>query len=99
MCKTQCKLSMAVVEYLAAFIKSPLMSVQRSEGGDSTDGSDPYYVTKQWFSDDVPNLNFTNIIGVQEVKDAFMVDVVAPLRSEFKEVYRRFRGNQMRKRM
>lgn len=63
--------------------------------GEGENSSDPYYVTKQWFSDEVPNLNFTNIIGVQEVKDAFMVDVVAPLRPEFKNVYKKFRGDQM----
>lgn len=56
---------------------------------------DPYYVEKDWFSDDVPDLNFTNIIGVQEVKDAFMVDVVAPLKPEFKNAYRKFRGDQL----
>ncbi|MGN0796851.1 MAG: ATP-binding protein [Christensenellales bacterium] len=65
-------------------------------GNDSAgEASDPYYVEKQWFSDDVPALNFTNIIGVQEVKDAFMVDVVAPLRPEFRDIYRKFRGSQL----
>lgn len=87
------KSAMAVVTYLASLAKNPPMSVQTSGG--ENNGSDPYYVTKQWFSSEVPKLNFTNIIGVQEVKDAFMVDVVAPLRPEFKEVYRKFRGNQM----
>lgn len=67
----------------------------RAGGESGSESSDPYYVTKQWFSSEVPNLNFTNIIGVQEVKDAFMVDVVAPLRPEFKGVYRKFRGDQM----
>ncbi len=89
------KQGMAVVSYLASLAKRPPVSVQASGGTDGGDGNDPYYVTKQWFSDEVPNLNFTNIIGVQEVKDAFMVDVVAPLRSEFKDVYRKFRGDQM----
>lgn len=87
------KTAMAVVSYLASLAKNPPMSVS-SNGGEGN-GSDPYYVTKQWFSNEVPKLNFTNIIGVQEVKDAFMVDVVAPLRPEFKEVYKKFRGNQM----
>ncbi len=57
--------------------------------------NDPYYIPKEWFSNEVPNLNFTNIIGAQEVKDAFMVDVVAPLRPEFKDIYKKFRGDQM----
>lgn len=87
------KQGMAVVSHLANLAKNPPVPVQ-SNGG-SGENIDPYYVTKQWFSNEVPKLNFTNIIGVQEVKDAFMVDVVAPLRPEFKEVYKKFRGNQM----
>ena len=88
------KQGMAVVSHLAALAKTPSASVQAGSGN-SGEGNDPYYVTKQWFSSEVPKLNFTNIIGVQEVKDAFMVDVVAPLRPEFREVYKKFRGNQM----
>lgn len=89
------KQSLAVVNYLATHARHPL-PVSSGGGGDGgNDGSDPYYVTKQWFADEVPDLNFTDIIGVQEVKDAFMVDVVAPLRPEFREYYRKFRGEQM----
>ncbi len=88
------KQSMAAVSHLANLATKrpvPLPSM----GAENDGGNDPYYVTKQWFSDEVPQLNFANIIGVQEVKDAFMVDVVAPLRPEFKDVYRKFRGTQM----
>lgn len=86
------KQAMAVVSNLANLAKNPPATA--SLGGESGN-SDPYYVTKDWFSDEVPNLNFTNIIGVQEVKDAFMVDVVAPLNPEFKDVYKKFRGTQL----
>ena len=84
----------AVVKHLTNYAKrSPSNSVH--VGSDDEGNADPYYTEKNWFSDEVPNLNFTNIIGVQEVKDAFMVDVVAPLRPEFQAAYRRFRGNQL----
>lgn len=82
----------AVITHLANLAKSPQDTVKI---GDEENGGDPYYVTKEWFSDEVPKLNFTNIIGVQEVKDTFMVDVVAPLRSEFQAVYKKFRGEQL----
>lgn len=84
----------AVVSHLATLARRQPAVAVRSDGANENN-SDPYYVTKQWFSDEVPNLNFSNIIGVQEVKDAFMVDVVAPLRSEFKDTYKKFRGDQM----
>ncbi len=83
----------AVISHLVRCVKQPPVSASHSEGGDG--GVDPYYSEKNWFSDEVPHLNFTDIIGVQEVKDAFMVDVVAPLRSEFQSTYHRFRGDQL----
>lgn len=86
----------AVVAHLARLAKNTPAPV-RSEGGagNGSAGSDPYYVTKQWFSDDVPDLGFGDIIGVQEVKDAFMTDIVAPLRPEFRNIYKLFRGDQI----
>ena len=83
----------AVISHLVRCAKQPPISVTHS--GDGEGGVDPYYSEKKWFSDEVPKLNFTNIIGVQEVKDAFMVDVVAPLRPEFQAVYHKFRGDQL----
>lgn len=88
------KQCITVISHLVHYAKQPPVTVAHS--GDGTEGgTDPYYVEKNWFSDEVPKLNFTNIIGVQEVKNAFMVDVVAPLRPEFQAVYRKFRGNQL----
>jgi SpoVK/Ycf46/Vps4 family AAA+-type ATPase len=40
-------------------------------------------------------MNLKDIIGVQEVKDAFMVDVIAPLNAEYQDVFRRFRGDNL----
>ncbi len=82
-----------VISHLVRYAKQPPLSVACSSDGEG--GVDPYYSERKWFSDEVPKLNFTNIIGVQEVKDAFMVDVVAPLRPEFQTVYHKFRGNQL----
>lgn len=88
------KKSLAVLNSIIKYAQQPPVPVSHS-GEDSDGGTDPYYQEKQWFSDEVPKLNFTNIIGVQEVKDAFMTDVVAPLRPEFKDIYRKFRGDQL----
>lgn len=88
------KQSDAVIAHLIKCAKNPPVAIANS--GDSGEaGVDPYYVEKDWFSDEVPRLNFTNIIGVQEVKDAFMVDVIAPLKPEFRDVYKKFRGDQL----
>ncbi|MCM1130164.1 MAG: ATP-binding protein [Roseburia sp.] len=85
--------AMTACTHIANMARKPRHSLQSPS--DVEGENDPYYVKKEWFSSEVPPLNFTNIIGVQEVKDAFMVDVVAPLRPEFKEIYKKFRGDQM----
>ncbi|MBR6071814.1 MAG: ATP-binding protein [Acholeplasmatales bacterium] len=90
--ETYAKQSMTIISHLTNLASKPAIS---AKGGNDDGNNDPYYTTKQWFSDEVPNLNFSNIIGVQEVKDAFMVDVVAPLRKEFKGIYHKFRGDEM----
>ncbi len=87
------KQAITACAHIANAVKRPRQSFQSY--GEAGSENDPYYVKKEWFSSEVPNLNFTNIIGVQEVKDAFMVDVVAPLRPEFREIYKKFRGDQM----
>ncbi len=92
--ETYRKQSATVIKHLIHYAQQPPVTVTQSGGGDEG-GTDPYYAEKNWFSDEAPKLNFTNIIGVQEVKDAFMVDVVAPLRPEFQAVYHKFRGNQL----
>ena len=84
-----------VCSHLSNLAKRPASAMKTGNAGDDYGGGDPYYTERQWFSDEVPNLKFTDIVGVQEVKDAFMVDVIAPLRPEFKEIYRRFRGDKI----
>lgn len=84
----------AVIAHIVNYAKDPQVAVTRLGDGNET-GVDPYYTEKNWFSDDVPDLNFTDVIGVQEVKDAFMVDVIAPLKPEFRAVYKKFRGDQL----
>lgn len=89
-----------VAAWMAQFIRSG-GGVKTVASGGSQDtnegegGTDPYYQAKQWFSDEAPALGLKDIVGLQEVKDAFIVDVVAPLKAKYKSVYRKFRGEQM----
>lgn len=87
----------SIVSVLIKYMKKNITSLSSNKGTSSEDDpdGDPYYSKKQWFSSEVPDLNFTNIIGLQDVKDAFMTDVVAPLRPEFKEIYKKFRGSAL----
>ena len=80
---------------ITRFMKDSKRAGVPARAGAGTEAVDPYYTEKDWFSDDVPELNFTDIIGVQEVKDAFMVDVIAPLHPDCREIYHTFRGDQL----
>lgn len=84
--------ALAYLEKLAS--KAASQSTLSSDASKSQ-GDDPYYVEKEWFSEDIPNLGWKDIIGVQEAKDAFMVDVVAPLNPKYQAVYHKFRGNNL----
>ena len=89
----------AILANLEYFAKMPRTPVSASSGGEGSEaaegGNDPYYTPKEWFSDEVPNLTFRDVIGADEVRDAFTVDVLAPLTPKFQPVYRRFRGDSM----
>lgn len=84
-----------IAKYCAAVAAASAAAPAKVSGGGEGEVTDPYYSERQWFSDEVPALGFKDIIGAQEVKDAFMVDVVAPLLPKFRSVYRQFRGDQM----
>ena len=51
----------AVISHLIRYAKQSPVTVTHSSGGDDDIG-DPYYTEKNWFSDEVPNLNFSNIV-------------------------------------
>lgn len=65
------------------------------QDSDSNTSKDPYFHEKNWFDDNVPDLGFKDIIGVQEVKEAFMTDIIAPIDDWFKEIFKKFRGNNL----
>lgn len=46
----------------------------------------------KWFSSEVPNLTLNDIAGLDEVKEAFTVNVLAPLSKKYAEIYRKYRG-------
>jgi len=48
----------------------------------------------KWFSDEVPSLKLRDVKGLQDVKNEFMVNVLAPLSSKYSPIYKKFRGTQ-----
>lgn len=44
-----------------------------------------------WFSDDVPNLTMRDVAGLENVKDAFKINVFAPLAQKYSHIYKKYR--------
>ena len=82
---------LAAIKQLANVIDGPKTVDAGSGGGDER--SDPYYTEQPWFTDEVPDLGFKDIIGLEEVKDAFRVNVLAPMHPKLVDIYSKFRGN------
>lgn len=93
--ETYRKQCLSVVAHLERLARTASSAHAGAGAGAAAEGGDPYYTPQQWFSDEAPDLGFKDIIGAQEVRNAFMVDVVAPLRSELRDIYRKFRGDQL----
>lgn len=44
-----------------------------------------------WFKDDVPNLTMKDVAGLAEVKEDFLVNILAPTHPKYAALYRRYR--------
>jgi len=49
---------------------------------------------KKWFSHDVPSYTLGDVIGLDNVTDEFMVNVLAPASPKYIHVYKKYRGSQ-----
>ena len=75
-----------VREWLAAMEEG--RSVVSTVG--SLESSDKIAET-DWFSDDVPNLTMRDVAGLENVKEAFKINVFAPLSQKYAHIYKKYR--------
>jgi len=61
----------------------------------SVGGAETTASRRQWFSSEVPNLNMNDIKGLQEVKDEFNVNVLAPFLEKYSQIYKKYRGDKL----
>lgn len=58
----------------------------------SADISDSDKISEtDWFSDDVPNLTMRDVAGLENVKDAFKINIFAPLSQKYSHIYKKYR--------
>lgn len=54
---------------------------------------------KKWFTEEIPKLSINDIIGLPQVKDEIIVNILAPMTEKYAKVYRKYKGNPKSKRI
>ena len=81
------------IKAIEDYIKNPQPLTKPNPAGKASDDSDSKIEEHDWFSADVPKLRLKDIAGLQEVKDAFIINVFAPQLPGYSEIYSKYRGN------
>jgi SpoVK/Ycf46/Vps4 family AAA+-type ATPase len=82
--KTYSENSQRAREYLADMRVNTL--------GGQISAKKPEVKAQKWFSDKVPSYTLRDYKGNQEVKNAFIVNVLAPLSEKYSTIFQKFRG-------
>ncbi|MBQ5363076.1 MAG: hypothetical protein IIU63_06980, partial [Clostridia bacterium] len=50
--------------------------------------------TTNWFDAPIPDLSIDDIAGLAKLKEAFVVNIFAPIHPQFADIYRKYRGEE-----
>lgn len=81
------------INKLQEFLANPVIrsaAVTTSAGTDS----EKKIKSTDWFAAPIPDLNLGAIAGLQDVKDAFLVNIYAPMSEDFADIYKKYRGEE-----
>lgn len=82
----QCKI---VSDFLEKYKSGKInMNMNTNDNGSSEERP-----VTQWFSDEVPNLKLTDIAGLQQVKNEFILNIFAPFDPVTGPIYRKYRSD------
>lgn len=57
----------------------------------ASNGTDDSFTDKDWFADEIPSETLTDLIGLQELRDQLLVNVLAPLSPKYSSIYQKYR--------
>lgn len=88
----------SIVADITPFLADPEgMAVASAAAPRSSQGSNDT-VTKikstNWFDAPVPDLGIDDIAGLAKLKEAFVVNIFAPIHPQFADIYRKYRGEE-----
>jgi AAA+ superfamily predicted ATPase len=57
----------------------------------ASNGADNALADKDWFADEIPSETLADLIGLQELRDQLLVNVLAPLSPKYSSIYQKYR--------
>ncbi|MBQ8497666.1 MAG: ATP-binding protein [Clostridia bacterium] len=81
------------INELNAFLSKPTIKSKPITANGAGETNDQIK-SKDWFDAPIPNLNIEAIAGLQDVRDAFFVNVIAPMSEQTAHIYKKYRGEE-----
>ncbi len=79
---------------LRQYLANPTAKPVAKAGSGQSARSEDKIKSTDWFGAPIPNLTLADIAGLQEVKDEFIVNVMAPMDPAYADIYRKYRGDE-----
>ena len=83
----------SVINGIKPFLENPKALMPKKKA--SNDTSDDKIKTTDWFAAPIPNLKLSDIAGLKDVKDEFMVNIFAPTDPKYADIYKKYRGDDV----
>ncbi|MBQ2737472.1 MAG: ATP-binding protein [Clostridia bacterium] len=82
----------SVIASIGAFLENPDRCKPRPKALKRSEDSEDKISATDWFSAPIPSVKLKDIAGLAEVKDAFIVNIFAPLLPGYSDIYSKYMG-------
>lgn len=79
-----------VVDEIGAFLANPTIPKPVKASGSTVEK----IKSTDWFAAPIPNLTLSDIAGLKELRDQFVVNIFAAIDPKYAHIYRKYRGNE-----
>jgi len=85
-----------IVSIISEFLANPNAkpAAPAAAGGGAGKHDESKIKETDWFAAPIPQLNFSDIAGLKDVRDEFVVNIFAPMDPKYADIYRKYRGDE-----